>query len=126
MNQQEINNYIGSKLKSIRVARGYSLSSLGKKLEPPITQQQVAKYEAGDNRISAPTLYNMCQILRVSPLEFLIPDNEHPVFLEADDAKLLKSYSQIKDEDIKKAVRVLVKDLASYFENKKDGANEQA
>jgi transcriptional regulator with XRE-family HTH domain len=60
--------YIGERLRLLRNSKGVSQMELGKVLG--ITFQQVQKYEAGSNRISASALLKAAQCLSVSPLYF--------------------------------------------------------
>lgn len=57
----EKDKIIGRLLKQKRLEKGSSQNSLGKILD--ITHQQVHKYEAGENRISASKLYELAYIL---------------------------------------------------------------
>ena len=60
---KDIDIYIGNKLRSKRQKVGLTLSDLAEKLG--ISHQQIQKYERGQSRISAGTLYQLSAILGV-------------------------------------------------------------
>ena len=62
---------VGQRLRSFRLARGLSQTSLAEAVG--ITFQQVQKYERGNNRISASRLCNMAKALKISPVDLLPP-----------------------------------------------------
>jgi transcriptional regulator with XRE-family HTH domain len=59
----------GLVLREFRTIKGLSQEKLGNALE--VSFQQVQKYEKGTNRISIPILMAACEVLSVSPSEFL-------------------------------------------------------
>jgi transcriptional regulator with XRE-family HTH domain len=58
-----IDKHFGRQIRDRRVAINMSQPSLGEKLG--ISPQQVQKYEAGANRISAARLYEICEVFGV-------------------------------------------------------------
>ncbi|MDR0753485.1 MAG: helix-turn-helix domain-containing protein, partial [Holosporaceae bacterium] len=60
----DINLYIGKRVKARRAFLGISQEKLGSYLD--VTFQQIQKYEKGTNRISAGTLYYIAGILEVN------------------------------------------------------------
>ncbi|MGF6174719.1 helix-turn-helix domain-containing protein [Ensifer sp. 4252] len=60
---------IGERLKILRQMRGLSQEKVATALG--ITFQQVQKYERGANRISVPTLLQICEILGAHPMEII-------------------------------------------------------
>ncbi len=63
-----IDIHVGAKLRAIRVSRGLSQTQLGKSVG--LSFQQIQKYETAANRISASTLFMLCQKLGVEPASF--------------------------------------------------------
>lgn len=63
-----INQHIGARLKQVRKERRLSQSAVGAILG--IAWQQVSKYEAGTNRISAASLWTICGALKVHMMYF--------------------------------------------------------
>ena len=59
-----VDRLVGSRVRLIRTARGFSQSRLAENLG--ITFQQVQKYEKGTNRISASRLFEISRLLGVS------------------------------------------------------------
>ncbi|RDL47883.1 Antitoxin PezA [Ensifer sp. M14] len=65
----EISVQIGERLRAIRQTRGLSQEKVATALG--ITFQQVQKYERGTNRISVPTLIQICEVLKAHPMEII-------------------------------------------------------
>lgn len=63
MNVEEIDKYVGNRLKARRDFLGISLRELSAKVN--IVYQQIQKYEAGKSRIGASMLYKLARILDV-------------------------------------------------------------
>lgn len=64
-NYQNINSYIGRKIKSLRQERGLSQKDLADKFKQKISSQQVQKYESGTNQMSAARLLETLMILDI-------------------------------------------------------------
>lgn len=60
---KDIDIYVGNKLRSKRQKIGFTLSDIAERLD--ISHQQIQKYERGQSRISAGTLYQLASILGV-------------------------------------------------------------
>src|SRR5580658_7172251 len=63
-----IDVYVGGRLRLRRIQLGLSQGTLASKIS--MSFQAVQKYEAGDIRISASRLYDVAQVLQVSPAFF--------------------------------------------------------
>ena len=59
-----IDAYIGAQIRKRRLALKMSQADIAKTLG--ISTQQVQKYEAGQNRVSAARLFDICRVLKVS------------------------------------------------------------
>lgn len=119
-----VDRVVGSRVRLIRTARGFSQSRLAEDLG--ITFQQVQKYEKGTNRISASRLFEISRLLGVS-----VPD----LYKGADDAaieplagpvealpslldhKIIRALSRIDDDQIKRKVLALIRTLAPETED---------
>ncbi len=66
---------IGKNLRKARNREGLSLAALGKKTQ--LSPQQIQKYEIGQNRVPASTLWRFSEILEVSISFFFehLPDS---------------------------------------------------
>jgi transcriptional regulator with XRE-family HTH domain len=64
----ELEFLIGSRLKYYRIKNGMSQTLLGDNLG--LTFQQIQKYEKGENRIPASTLYIISKLFQISTEEF--------------------------------------------------------
>ncbi len=62
---------IGPKIKEARKARGLSREQVGRKLG--VSQQQIARYESGENKISADKLAVIAIIVHKS-IDYFYPD----------------------------------------------------
>ncbi|WP_063963356.1 helix-turn-helix transcriptional regulator [Ensifer sp. Root31] len=60
---------IGERLRTIRQMRGLSQEKVAASLG--ITFQQIQKYERGANRLSVPTLIQICEVLNAHPMEII-------------------------------------------------------
>ncbi|AFK57489.1 helix-turn-helix domain-containing protein [Tistrella mobilis] len=67
--ETEINRAIGRRIRTLRLARGFSQEACSTQLG--ISFQQLQKYEKGQNRISACALYRLAGILDVPPSALL-------------------------------------------------------
>jgi len=65
----ELEFLIGSRLKYYRIKNGMSQTLLGDNLG--LTFQQIQKYEKGENRIPASTIYIISKLFQISTEEFL-------------------------------------------------------
>jgi transcriptional regulator with XRE-family HTH domain len=59
-----VDKYIGARVRDGRTALGLTQEGLGDLLG--VSFQQVQKYEAGTNRISASRLFDICKVLKVT------------------------------------------------------------
>lgn len=66
MQPDEFNKIVGNNLRKARINRGFSQQALGNACE--ITFQQVQKYEKGANGLSAYRLFQMANVLDISPI----------------------------------------------------------
>jgi transcriptional regulator with XRE-family HTH domain len=119
----DLDEYIGSRVKSRRGFLGISQERLGNCLG--ITFQQIQKYEKGINRISASSLYNIANVLSVDWSYFVEGYNSSGTLKEdgsltyetdnmknSDAAELLHFYEKINDSKLRKKVIDLVKAIA--------------
>lgn len=58
-----VNAHVGRRLRELRVAKGLTQAELGERLG--VTQQAVANYEAGNDRLTAARLYQAAKALGV-------------------------------------------------------------
>ncbi|MEP3246025.1 MAG: helix-turn-helix transcriptional regulator [Sneathiella sp.] len=67
----QIDIYVGKRLRMRRTLRGMSQAELGQALG--LTFQQIQKYEQGSNRIGSSRLYDLAQILE-TPITYFFDD----------------------------------------------------
>lgn len=68
-----LNKVLGNRLKDRRLLLGLNQAELGKKLN--ISGQQIHKYEAGIDQLSAPKIYELCSIFQI-PISYFFDDLE--------------------------------------------------
>ncbi|WP_299568037.1 helix-turn-helix transcriptional regulator [uncultured Sulfitobacter sp.] len=104
--------HVGQKLKQIRTMRRFSQTEIANKLD--LSFQQIQKYEAGLNRVSASRLFELAQIFDVSPsyffdglLDIMLPgQNEDPGMAVA------TALAAIKDDAVKKRIVTFIEDVS--------------
>lgn len=105
---------IGSQLRLRRKMMGLSQSALAKRMG--ITFQQVQKYERGSNSMSAWRLFEVAQILQVSPMYFYAPhggDAYPPVdTLSTQAIHLVQDYVSIASSKVRNSIAAFVRELA--------------
>lgn len=93
---------------------GLSQSALAKRMG--ITFQQVQKYERGSNSMSARRLFEVAQMLQVSPMYFYAPcgSNEHPPVdaLSTQAIHLVQDYVSIPSLKVRNSMSALVREVA--------------
>ncbi|WP_182085309.1 helix-turn-helix transcriptional regulator [Aureimonas sp. ME7] len=65
MSENLVNLHIGERIAQARRLRGWSLQAVAR--EVGVTYQQIRKYELGQNRIAASTLYQLAKVLQLDP-----------------------------------------------------------
>lgn len=84
---EEITTLIGQRISAARKQVGMSGADLAKRLNPPVSYQQMHKYEHGENRISAITLAQIAHLTKRPVQWFLEPEERLAVsdaFIERD------------------------------------------
>ena len=125
-----IDAHVGMRIRQRRNLLGLTQGDIAEKLN--IRYQQVQKYERGQNRVAASTLYHLSKILQI-PVTFFFDDYEDSIIateaagfaedkqapFEGDDPmlrretmNLIRAYYNIKDEKQRKRIYELVRSLA--------------
>ncbi len=115
---------VGQRVRVRRVMIGLSQQGLAEKVG--ISFQQVQKYEKGLNRISASKLHQIAEALSAPVHFFFQTDDEHRdvneegvmALLEDRDAiSVLRAFSQIRDRNLRRAVRDHIRNIAACGED---------
>ena len=115
--------HVGSRVRMRRLVLGMSLTKLAGAVG--LSFQQVQKYEAGTNRISASRLQEFSRALQV-PVTFFFegvrgrrtkglvtaPDYTSELFATKEGLELIKVFLRIKDARRRRRVMALVKEIA--------------
>lgn len=109
---------LGKRLRLYRVMCGLSQAELGQKLG--ISPQQVQKYEAAKNRLSASRLVAISAILKIPLSDFLSFDSaaerinikDHTPSQHVQQLDLLENYLRISKQSTRRLVSQLIRELA--------------
>ncbi len=115
---RRVDTHVGSRIRERRVAMGLTQQDLASALE--ISYQQVQKYEAGTNRVSAGRLYEISRKLDVEVPYFYegvepghdVPPLEHGGRNRAV-IELVQNFSEVTDPSQRAAINGLIKSLTS-------------
>ncbi len=124
MRSNEIDVYVGQRLRERREALGISQGKLGRHLG--LTFSQVQKYEKGSNRIGAGRLFQIAEYLGTQPSYFfeglsadsVAPAGAEPPVAAASQASpeevrvLVAAFGTIPEQGTRASVLALVKSLA--------------
>ncbi|WP_062118103.1 helix-turn-helix domain-containing protein [Aureimonas sp. AU40] len=117
MSNDPIDIHLGKRIERRRLDQGRSLQSVAEDLG--ITYQQVRKYENGENRVSASTLYRLATALDV-PTSFFFEGMEGEPLDEGNPEKeavlepaVEDMLSRIRDPEIRRAIRHLFVRMAN-------------
>ena len=130
MTRHPIDVHVGARLRQRRILLGLSQTVLGN--ASAITFQQVQKYENGGNRISSSRLFEFAKILNVPVSHFfeeMAPglatgrrkvgrpkrngSDEADIDTKRETLELVRAYYKIRNDGIRREIRVMVKALAS-------------
>jgi transcriptional regulator with XRE-family HTH domain len=124
-----IDVYVGGRMRLRRIQLGLSQGALASKIG--VSFQAVQKYESGDIRISASRLYDVAQVLEVSPAFFFegypdgivakniaeeaLPTNE--TFNRREVMSLIRGYYGIRDPQLQADILRLISKLGNRSDN---------
>jgi len=129
-----VDKHVGSRVRMRRMMLGLSQEKLGDALQPPVSFQQVQKYEKGTNRISASRLQQSAHILQV-PVAFFfegappvagrpkgLSEAPSPAYVSdflatTDGLALTKAFTRIEDAKLRRRIVGLVKEIAGDDED---------
>jgi transcriptional regulator with XRE-family HTH domain len=120
-----IDVYVGGRMRLRRIQLGLSQGALASKIG--VSFQAVQKYESGDIRISASRLYDVAQVLEVSPAFFFegYPDGlvaknladeampERETFDRREIMALIRGYYGIRDPHLQQDILRLISKLGN-------------
>jgi transcriptional regulator with XRE-family HTH domain len=130
LTRHPIDVHVGARLRQRRILLGLSQTVLGN--ASAITFQQIQKYENGGNRISSSRLFEFAKILNVPVSHFfeeMAPglatgrrkvgrpkrngSDEADIDTKRETLELVRAYYKIRNDGIRREIRVMVKALAS-------------
>lgn len=106
---------VGQQIRLRRKILALSQAELGRRMG--ITFQQVQKYERGINAISARRLYELSQIMEVSPLYFYTPDESGLLppmrkELTTQSMHLVREFHSITSAKLRQTIVAFVREIA--------------
>ncbi|WP_299876277.1 helix-turn-helix transcriptional regulator [uncultured Sulfitobacter sp.] len=104
--------HVGKRLKQIRTLRRLSQTDVARKLS--LSFQQIQKYEVGSNRVAASRLFELSQILDVSPAYFFDGLHDDPTKQQVEDPgmDIVNALAAIDDEAIKSRIKTFIEDVS--------------
>ena len=125
--------YVGKRLRTIRKSLGISQDELGSLVG--VASQQIQKYEAGYNRISASKLYEFAQIFKKPVSEFYKNykiDKDYYNFIGREEeelmdienlrnkelSELVKHFNRVKDHNLRQKIIELIKAIFAIQNNR--------
>ena len=106
----QIDAHIGRRIAQRRSALGLTQGGLAERLG--LSFQQVQKYEAGTNRVSASRLVRIADFLGASVLDFL-PEGAEAAEADPELGRLTNAFSRIGDAEVRSALTRLATALAA-------------
>lgn len=106
---------VGKNIQKFRIKKNLTQRKLGKRLG--LTFQQIQKYENATNRVSAPRLYMLAEILEVPILCFFDdglprkPSDKDISMLSPEAVAMALNYDRLGKASIKKALGIILDDL---------------
>lgn len=126
----DVDKIIGLNIAWYRKLVGLSQVELGAALSPPMSSQQISKYELGVNRITVTHLLGVAKVLDY-PVADLIDGVGESIqasggfadIITRGDGQLLKQYRLIQNPELKGVVKMLVNALVKECAHKISTAN---
>lgn len=109
---EDIDVWVGGQIAVLRRERGLSQSALANALG--LSFQQIQKYEAGQNRVSAARLFQLAQLYNCDIADFfpMRLSAQTPPALSADARRMVHNYEAISDGALRRSVGDIVEALA--------------
>lgn len=116
----DIHVYIGNKIKIYRYEIGLSRNELAKKIN--ISQQQLSKYESGENKICIGRLLLLAKVLNKNITDFIDKDEWiiNTENLSRIDMEILRNLSDIENSELKENINLLLKNIIKSYVNTTD------
>ena len=111
MLKDDITKNIADRLKTIRGIRGYTLDKVARKIG--VSRKQIQNYETCDCSISLVKLYQLSEVFDVSVNYFLDGIDKRKNILSNEDLTLVSMFHRIKDNDVRKNILQLIKEIGN-------------
>ncbi len=111
---EPIDIHLGALVRQHRVVQGLAQTDLAKLVD--VTYQQIQKYETGENRINAPMLWKLAQVLKVPIGSFFrglsSEDPQAAPALNRDALEVLRAYQAIPDRETRRSIKMMLRHVA--------------
>jgi len=111
-----VDAYVGKKIREARLVRGFTQTDVAKGLG--LSFQQLQKYETGYNRVSASKLFEISQLMKVTPSFFFKGLEEDGSvsddLLDDKTARAVTALASISDEKVKAQLQSMIHEIASF------------
>ena len=109
--EKQLNEFVGKKIRSIRGTLGITQEDLGRELG--VAPQQIQKYEKGENRLSAGTLFLLSQLVDV-PVQYFFPQdsNQKQETIPPQTVRVVRMINRIPSknyDDLSSVIRAILK-----------------
>jgi transcriptional regulator with XRE-family HTH domain len=113
-----INKIVGEKIRQLRLANGWSRTQVVRHIG--VSNQQLLKYETGENRVSTGRLTLIAKVFQ-KPLSYFYDqyevDNDTPKLSNKIGADLYSNFMKLKSEKLKKSISNLLRNLVEEQDN---------
>ena len=118
----DVDKIVGERIRRRRILTGLTQDQLGEALG--VSYQQIQKYEAGANRVSAGRLYLLASRLNVSPgwffdglMEELDGNQEEVLATSRFAIECVRSLTRLKDERVRASILNMIRTLSDAEED---------
>lgn len=113
---EDIDKWVGRRIGELRRDAGLSQAALASSLD--LSFQQIQKYEAGLNRVSAARLYQLSMLFDCPVADFFPAKADEPApslltsYTDRDQLALMAAFPRIRNEGVRRSVLDIVEALA--------------
>lgn len=107
---EDINGYIGQRIRFFRTAAGLKQRELAEKLN--LSNQQIQKYEGGKDQVSIRRLYDIAKTLDIPVIALLEENPDTGIEHHRHTLQLMKYFSRITDDNQRQLIVDIVRMLS--------------
>ncbi len=118
---EQINLQIGRNIRTARLLQGRTQADVSSSMNPPLSAQQVLKYESGADRLRVDQLVQLMAILGLTPAQIFkgiaehLPKGDAPsLSLSPNEGRILTNYRDINSEPVREMIYDIVRVCAMH------------